>query len=92
MGLVSGEKARKLLWKGAVGYLAYIVNQPKDKAQLEQVPIVREFLDVCPEELVTLPPEREVEFVVELLPEAAPISKTSYRMAPAELQELKSQL
>ena len=92
LGLVSGEKARKLLWNGAVGYLAYIVNQSKDKAQLNQVPIVREFPDIFPEELVNLPPEWKVEFVVELLLGAAPISKIQYRMAPAELQELKSQL
>ena len=59
---------------------------------MEQIPIVREFPDVFSEELITLPPEREVEFVVKLLPEAAPISKTPYRMSPAELQELKSQL
>ena len=53
---------------------------------------MQEFPNVFPEELVTFPPEREVEFVIELLPEAAPISKTPYQMAPAELQELKSQL
>ena len=46
---------------------------------------MREFPDVFPEELVNLPSEREVEFVVELLLGAAPISKTPYRMAPAEL-------
>ena len=92
VSLVSGEKAQKLLWKGATGYFAYIVNQPKDKKQVEQVPVVREFLDVFPEELKNLPPEREVEFVIDLLPGATPLSKTPYRMAPAELKELKEQL
>ena len=92
MSLVLGGKARKLLWKGASGYLAYIVNQPKDKAKVGQVPIVKDFPDVFPEELNSIPPEREVEFTIDLLPEAAPLSKTPYRMAPAELKELKDQL
>ena len=90
--MVSGEKAGKILRKGAVGFLAYIVNKPMDKDQLEQVSVVKEFVDVFPEELDTLPPDREIEFVIELLPGSAPISKSPYRMAPAELQELKTQL
>ena len=45
-----------------------------------------------PDEIVGLPPEREVEFGIELVPGTTPISKTPYRMAPAELKELKSQL
>ena len=59
---------------------------------MEQVAIVWEFSDVFPEELETLPPEREIEFGIELLPVATPLSKTLYRMAPAELKELKEQL
>ena len=90
--LVSGKKTRKILWKGAQEFLAYVVNQPKDKKQVEQVSVVNEFLDVFPEELKSLPPEREVEFVIDLLPGEVPISKTPYRMAPAELKELKEQL
>ena len=53
---------------------------------------MKEFADVFPEELNALPPEREREFVIELLPEATPLSKTPYRMAPAELKELNDQL
>ena len=45
-----------------------------------------------PEKLDVLPPDRDVEFTVDLVPGVAPISKTPYRMAPAELQELKVQL
>ena len=54
--------------------------------------MVREFVDVFPEELENLPPERKIEFVIDLLPGAAPLSKTPYRMAPAELKELNEQL
>ncbi|XP_071901093.1 uncharacterized protein [Coffea arabica] len=63
-----------------------------DQVKLEDVPVVQEFPDVFPEELKTLPPEREVEFKIDLVPGTAPISKTPYRMAPAELKELKIQL
>ena len=54
--------------------------------------VVSEYLDVFPEELPGLPPMRDSEFVIDLLPGTAPISKVPYRMAPAELQELKIQL
>ena len=56
------------------------------------MPVVREFLDVFLEALLGLPSEREVEFSIEQVPGTAPISKAPYRMAPAELQELKKQL
>ena len=51
-----------------------------------------DFPDVFPEELPGLPPVREVEFNIELIPGAEPISKAPYRMAPIELKELKEQL
>nr|GFA88493.1 putative reverse transcriptase domain-containing protein [Tanacetum cinerariifolium] len=55
-------------------------------------PIVSEFPDVFPDELPGIPPVREVEFNIELIPGAEPISKAPYRMAPVELKELKDQL
>nr|XP_027098834.1 uncharacterized protein LOC113718113 [Coffea arabica] len=90
--MISGIRARKMLSKGAQGFLAFMINAPSDQAKLEDVPVVQEFPDVFPEELKTLPPEREVEFRIDLVPGSAPISKTPYRMAPAELKELKIQL
>ena len=54
--------------------------------------MVQEFLEVFPEDLPGLPLDREIEFVIDLLPGTAPISKAPYRMAPAELKELKVQL
>jgi hypothetical protein len=54
--------------------------------------VVRDFLDVFLEELPGMPPEREVEFIIDLLPRTAPISKCPYRMSVEELQELKKQL
>jgi hypothetical protein len=54
--------------------------------------VVRDFSDVFPEELPGMPPDREVEFVIDLLPGTAPISKRLYRMSVEELKELKKQL
>jgi hypothetical protein len=54
--------------------------------------VVRDFPVVFPEELPGMPPDREVEFVIDLLPGTAPISKQPYRMSIEELKELKKQL
>ncbi|XP_071926115.1 uncharacterized protein [Coffea arabica] len=90
--LISGIRARKFLSRGARGYLAFLINTPGEKTKLEDMPVISEYPDVFPEELESLPPEREIEFKVDLVPGTTPISKTPYRMAPAELKELKVQL
>ena len=59
---------------------------------LLDIPVVCEFPDVFPDELPGLPPDRDVEFKIELLPGIAPISRRPYRMPPNELAELKVQL
>jgi len=59
---------------------------------VEDIRVVKEFPDVFPEDLPGMPPEREIEFVIDLLPGTAPISKRPYRMAVNELEELKKQL
>jgi len=59
---------------------------------LEEVPIVCEYPDVFPEELPGMPPDRDIEFAIDLYPGTAPIAKRPYRMAPTELAELKEQL
>ena len=56
---------------------------------MDNVPIVCEFLDVFPEDLPSLPPDRELEFGIELLPSSTLVFIPSYRMALAELKELK---
>jgi hypothetical protein len=59
---------------------------------LEEIPVVCEYPDVFPDELPGMPLDRDVEFVIELQPGTAPISKRAYRMPPKELAELKNQL
>ena len=58
----------------------------------ESISVVEEFMDVFPEELPGMPPEREVEFYIDLLPGTTPIAKRSYHMAHIELAELKLQI
>jgi hypothetical protein len=60
--------------------------------EIKDILVVYGFPDVFPEDLPGLPPERDVEFVIELKPGTAPISRRSYRMPPNELAELKTQL
>jgi hypothetical protein len=60
--------------------------------EIQDIPVVCEFPDVFPEDLPGLPPERDVEFVIELKPGTTPISRSPYRMPPNELAELKTQL
>jgi hypothetical protein len=59
---------------------------------VEKIPVVCGYPDVFPDELSGMPPDRDIEFSIELQPGTAPISKRPYRMPPAELAELKKQL
>jgi hypothetical protein len=68
------------------------MTEEKLGCRIEEIPIVREFVDVFPEKLPRIPPDREIEFTIDLLPNTAPISKAPYRMASLELKELKDQL
>ncbi|GKA58765.1 putative reverse transcriptase domain-containing protein [Tanacetum coccineum] len=68
-------------------------KKTKDKSEekrLEDVSIVQEFLEVFPEDLPGLPPARQVEFQIDLVPRAAPVAQDPYRLAPAEMQELST--
>ena len=78
-----------------MGFLAYVMDTRVAAGKpsfIAKAPIVSEFPDVFPEELPGVPPERQVEFHIDLVPGAAPIAKAPYRLAPPEMQELSSQL
>nr|GFA95060.1 putative reverse transcriptase domain, aspartic peptidase domain protein [Tanacetum cinerariifolium] len=90
--IISSLQARTLLSHGCEGFLATIHDITFDVPSIHDQPIVSEFLDVFPDELPGIPLVREVEFSIELIPGAEPISKAPYRMAPIELKELKDQL
>ncbi|XP_060973967.1 uncharacterized protein LOC133039156 [Cannabis sativa] len=90
---ISALKARDLLRSGCVGFLAVVVDSSKPVLLgPEEVKVVKEFLDVFPEEFPGLPPQRKIDFIIDLIPGAELVSKAPYRMAPAELKELKIQL
>ncbi|XP_070681185.1 uncharacterized protein [Malus domestica] len=90
--IISAVRANRLLRKGCQGYLAHVVLNEDTPTCVEDVRVVRHFPDVFSDDLLGLPPDREVEFTIDLLLGIYPISLTPYRMAPAELRELKIQL
>jgi len=67
------------------------VNQ-LDNSVNQEDPVVDEFLDVFPDDLPGMPPDRDIEFIIELLPGTALIAKRPYRIGVNELEELKKQI
>ncbi|GJW99597.1 putative reverse transcriptase domain-containing protein [Tanacetum coccineum] len=68
------------------------MEKKSDEKRLEDIPVVREFPEVFPEDLPGLPPVRQVEFQIDLIPGAAPVARAPYRLAPSKMQELSNQL
>ena len=90
--LIRIMQANKMLRKACQGYLVYAIESANSEMQLAKVPVVNEFFDVFPEDLPGLPLDREIEFEIELALGTEPIFIGPYRMAPAELKELKVQM
>ncbi|XP_062103719.1 uncharacterized protein LOC133814821 [Humulus lupulus] len=91
--IISTMKARKLLDDGCISYLANVINKDREsKLQPTEVAVVCKFPEVFPEDLPGIPPDREVEFEIELIPSTACISKAPYQIALAELKELQCSL
>ncbi|KAF5794585.1 putative nucleotidyltransferase, Ribonuclease H [Helianthus annuus] len=84
-------KAFQCLKKGCVIYMAQVtIDEPKPK--IEDIPVISEYPEVFPEELPGLPPDRQVEFRIDIIPRAAPVARVPYRLAPTEMKELRTQL
>nr|GEY11610.1 putative reverse transcriptase domain-containing protein [Tanacetum cinerariifolium] len=64
----------------------------RDEKRLEDIPVVKEFPDIFLEDLPGLPPVRQVEFQIDLIPGIGPVARTPYRLAPSKMQELSNQL
>ncbi|GJR76704.1 putative reverse transcriptase domain-containing protein [Tanacetum coccineum] len=96
LSIISCVKAQKYMEKGCQLFLAQVtVKENKDESKekrLEDVPTVRDFLEVFPEDLPGLPPIRQVEFQIDLVPGVAPVARAPYRLAPSEMEELSTQL
>ncbi|GKA22741.1 reverse transcriptase domain-containing protein [Tanacetum coccineum] len=96
LNIISCTKAQEYLTKGCHVFLANITaTKDKDKSKgkrLEDVPVVQEFPKVFPEDLPGIPPTRQVEFRIDLVPGATPVARAPYRLAPSEMKELAEQL
>ena len=90
--IISAIIARMMLRRGCKGYLAVVRDTKVEIGAVKNVPVVCEFSDVFPEELPGLPPAREIEFCIDVVPGMNPISMPPYRMSPIELKELNEQL
>ncbi|GJU58524.1 putative reverse transcriptase domain-containing protein [Tanacetum coccineum] len=96
LNIISCTKTHKYLLKGHNVFLEHVTTkEAKDKSgekRLEDVQIVRDFPEVFPKDLLGLPPTRQVEFQIDLMPGAAPVARAPYRLAPSEMKELSEQL
>ncbi|KAH0773918.1 hypothetical protein KY290_011055 [Solanum tuberosum] len=89
---ISYLKARRMITKGFIYHLVHVHDIDAEPPTFQSILVVNEFLDVFPDELPGIPPEWEINFSIDMLPGTQPISIPPYRMAPAELKELKDQL
>nr|GEW37670.1 putative reverse transcriptase domain-containing protein [Tanacetum cinerariifolium] len=96
LNIISYAKTQKYLQKGCHVFLAHITTKEtedkSEKKRLEDVPIVRKFPKVFPEDLSGLPLTRQVEFQIDLIPGSAPVVRAPYRLASSEMKELSKQL
>ncbi|GJY49110.1 putative reverse transcriptase domain-containing protein [Tanacetum coccineum] len=90
--VISCIKARKYVEKGSQLFLAHVTEKEPTERRLEDVPVICEFPEVFPNDLPGLPPPRQVEFRIYLVPGAAPVARAPYRLAPSEMKELSGQL
>ncbi|XP_017644399.1 uncharacterized protein LOC108485050 [Gossypium arboreum] len=90
--VISALRVEKFVRKGCEAFLAYVSVLYVSDSSIKDIRIVKDFLDVFLEELPRLPPERRVEFGIELFPGTTPVSIAPYRMALKELVELKAQI
>ncbi|GJQ90928.1 reverse transcriptase domain-containing protein [Tanacetum coccineum] len=91
--IICDEKVVHILINGETLIIrAQVIEKKSDEKRLEDIPVVREFPKVFPEDLSGLPPVHQVEFQINLMPGAAPVARAPYRLAPSEMQELSDQL
>ena len=70
-------------------FFSLILDSKRGQVDVENIPVVREFPDVFPEELLGIPPEREVDLSIEIVPRTTLISRAPYRRTPSKLKELR---
>ncbi|GJU46548.1 putative reverse transcriptase domain-containing protein [Tanacetum coccineum] len=90
--VISCIKARKYVERGCHLFLAHVTEKKSKEKRLKDMPVIRYFPKVFPDDLPGLPPPRQVEFRIELVSGVAPIARASYHLAPSEMKELSEQL
>ncbi|GJY13941.1 putative nucleotidyltransferase, ribonuclease H [Tanacetum coccineum] len=93
--VISSIRTQKYIDQGCQAFLIQMMKEEETKIperRIEDVPVVRDFPEVFLEDFPKLPPTRQVEFHIELIPGAAPVARAPYRLAPAEMKELAEQL
>ncbi|GJW03271.1 putative reverse transcriptase domain-containing protein [Tanacetum coccineum] len=92
LNLISCIKTKRYISRGCQVFVIQVMEKKSDEKRLEDIPIVREFPEVFPEDLPGLPPVRQVEFQIDLIPGTTLVARAPYRLAPSEMQELSNQL
>ncbi|KAL8134857.1 hypothetical protein AgCh_009748 [Apium graveolens] len=90
--ILSTDEANKMLRKGNEAYLAYVVDTLKEVPNLQDIPVVNECEDVFPQDFPGLPPDRVIEFDIELAPGTTPVSKAPYRTEAEHAEHLRIDL
>ncbi|KAI3796491.1 hypothetical protein L1987_39162 [Smallanthus sonchifolius] len=85
-------KASKYMARGCKAFMACVADVNERVKEIHDVPVVNQFVDVFPDELPGIPPDKEIEFGIDLMPGAKPVAKAPYRLAPPEMKELMEQL
>ncbi|GJT67189.1 putative reverse transcriptase domain-containing protein [Tanacetum coccineum] len=92
LSLISCIKTERYISRGYKVFIAQVMEKKSDERRLEDILVVKEFPEVFLEDLPGLPPVRQVEFQIDLMPGAAPVARAPYRLAPSEMLELSNQL
>nr|GEW00276.1 retrotransposable element Tf2 [Tanacetum cinerariifolium] len=94
--VISCSKAQEYMAKGCQVFLAHTSAKKEEESskgkQLEDVPVVRDYPEVFPKDLLGVPPARPVEFQIDLIPGAAPVARAPYQLTASEMKELSEQL
>nr|GEU51360.1 reverse transcriptase domain-containing protein [Tanacetum cinerariifolium] len=90
--LISCIKTKRYISRGYQVFIAQVIEKKSEEKRLEDIPLVRDFLEVFPEDLPGIPSICQVEFQIDLILGAEPVSRAPYRLAPSEMQELSNQL
>ncbi|GJV47874.1 putative reverse transcriptase domain-containing protein [Tanacetum coccineum] len=89
---LEGSGILRVQGERTLGATKALMNAKVDEPKLSDISVVRDFVDVFPEDLLGLPPQRQVEFRIDLVSGATPVVKSPYRLKPSEMQELSGQL